>query len=103
MHHRLIGQHDAIQTHLRRLAGVIQLLAQPFGEFGVDIVGVDALIHALVDRHGEAQLPQIGVHGAGHVGVLQLAGHLLARFQNGAVHLAERGGGGGLLVEAGEV
>ena len=99
---RGIVEHGVVEAHLRGFARVVELLAQAFGEFGVDVVVLDGAVDAVVDGHGEFELAQVGFDGGGHVGVLQLAGDIGAVGQGGAVDLAEGGGGDGVLGEAGE-
>jgi hypothetical protein len=82
-------QHRRIEPHVPRLALVIQLLAQPFRDFRVDLRRRNRLVVALVDREHELELPQVGLHRRGHVGILQLAGELLPVHGDGPVHLAE--------------
>ena len=46
------------------------------------------------------ELAKIGLDRRLHVGILQLAGKLRAVVGAGAMHLAERSGGGGMVLEA---
>ncbi len=92
MHHGHVCQHGAVQPHLCRLALVIQLLPQALAQFLVYLLMVDRVVHAVVDRHGQTKLPQVGLHGARHVGVLQLAGNIGAIRQRRAMHLPQAGG-----------
>ena len=102
MHAGIVAEHHAVEPHLRGLARVIQLLAQPLGQFLVDLVLLDGVVHAVIDRHRQLQLAQIGFHRARHVGILQLAGDHRCRRAAGAMHLAEARRGGGLVAELGE-
>ena len=82
------------------LAHIVELLAQARGDLLGDLAGIDRAIEALAQREQQLQLPQIGFDRRLHVGILQLAGKLLAVERACAVHLAERGGGGRLMLEA---
>ncbi len=79
---------------MRGLALVIELLAQPLGNFGVDLGGGDGTVIALVEPHREFQLAQIGFDRRGHVGILQFAGECGPVERGRPVHLAKRGGAG---------
>ena len=48
VHHRLVGQHEPVQPHLRRLAQVVEFLAQPVGQFLEDLVLADGAVHAVI-------------------------------------------------------
>src|SRR6516225_10809033 len=74
------------------LAPVIELLAQPVRDFGMNLGSRDRSVVALVKTHRELQLPQIGLNRRSHVGVLKLAGERSAVECGGPVHLAERSG-----------
>ncbi len=69
---------------MRGLALIIQFLAQPVGDLGVDLGGRDGAVVALVQPHRQAQLAQIGFDRRGHVRVLQFAG------ERGAVERAAK-------------
>ena len=99
MHGRCVGEHGAVKPHMRGLPQVIEFLAQPFGKFGINVVMLNGAIHPMINRHGELQLAQIGIHGAGHVGILQLAGNLAPIRQNGTMDLAQGRRGGGHLIK----
>ena len=79
---------------------VVELLAQPRGDFCQDLAGIDGRVHACVDREHDAELAEIGFHGRLHVGILELGGELPIVETDRPMHLAERGGGGGLGREA---
>ena len=85
------------------LAQIVELLAHPRGDLLGDLGGVDHRVHAAMDREQPVELLQVGFHRGLHVGVLQLAGERLAVERAGAVHLAERGGRGRLVLERGEL
>ncbi len=89
MHRWRVGEHQPIQAHLRRFAPVIQLFAQALAEFGINVVLLDGVVHPGIERHRHAQLPQIRLHSARHIRVLQLAGDIRAVGQGGAMHLAQ--------------
>ena len=81
MHRRIVRQHQVVKAHLRRLALVIEFLAQAFGQFLVDLLVLDGVVHAVIDRHRQTQLAKIGFDRARHVGILQLAGDVGAVVQ----------------------
>ena len=89
---------------MRGLALVIELLAQPVGDFGMDLGGRDRPVITLVKAHCELQLTQVGLHSGSHVGVLQFAGERGAVERplksHCAMHLAQGGGARGGVVEA---
>ena len=95
-------EHDAVEAHLRRLAQVVEFLAHPLGDLGVDLVMVEGAVHAPVEVHGQLELAEIRLHHARHVRVLQLARHLPPVRQGRAMHLAERGSGRRFLPEGPE-
>ena len=99
---RIVRQHQAVKPHLRRFALVVEFLAQAFAEFLVDLLVLDGIVHAVIDRHRQAQLAEVGFDRARHVGILQLAGDVGAVVQARTMHLTETGRGGGLVAEAGE-
>ena len=74
---------------MRGLALVIEFLAQPVGDLGVDVGGADRLVVALVQPHREPQLPQIGLDRRPHIRVLQFAGERRAVERDGPMHLAQ--------------
>ena len=82
------------------LAPIIELLANARADFRSNLGGVDRRIHAPVDRENPLQLLQVGFDRRLHVGILQLAGQRLARMGAGAMHLAERGRRGRMMLEA---
>ncbi len=75
---------------MRGLAFVIEFLAQPVGDLGMDLRGADRLVVALVNPHREAQLTQIGFDRRSHVRILQFAGERCAVERDGAMHLSQR-------------
>ena len=62
VHAGIVPQHDRVEPHLRRLALVVQLLAQALGQLLVDLLVLDRVVHPVIDRHREAKLAQIGFH-----------------------------------------
>ena len=82
------------------LADVVELLAQAGGDLDCDLGGVDRRIEALAQRQQQLQLVEIGFDRRLHVGILQLAGKLRAVERARLVHLAERGGGRRMMLEA---
>ena len=67
-----------------------------------DLGGVDRGVHAAMDGEQPFELLEIGLDGRLHVRILQLAGERRAVERDRAVHLAERGGGGRVMLEARE-
>ena len=95
-------QHLAIEGHVAGLALVVELLAQPCRNLGMNFAGIDGPVVAGVDREDEPELADVGRHRRRHVRVLQLAGERRAVVPRGAVHLAEGGRGRCLRLEIGE-
>ena len=89
----------SVEPHLRGFAFVVEFLAQAFGEFLVDLLVLDGVVHAVIDRHRQPQLAKIGFDRTRHVGILQLAGDVGAVVQARAMHLAEAGGCCGFMAE----
>jgi len=89
---------------MRRLARVIQFLAQPGGDLGMDVGGRDGAVVALVEAHREAQLAEVCFDCRTHLGILQFAGERGAVERplksHCAMHLAQGGGARGGVVEA---
>ena len=81
---------------MARLALVVELLAHALGDLLLDLARVDRRVHAAVDGEENVELGEVGLHGGGHVGILQLAGERLAVERGRPVHLPERGGAGGV-------
>src|SRR5579871_1617661 len=55
-----LGQHGVIEAHVPAFECVVQLLAQARCDLGVDLVGDDGFVVALVDGEDEAQLAEVG-------------------------------------------
>ena len=92
-------EHLAIEHDVLGFAPVIELLANARADFLGDLGGVDHRIHAPVDGEDQLQLAQIRLDRRLHVGILQLAGQLAAVVGARAMHLPERSGGGGTMLE----
>ncbi len=99
-HPLLLGEHAPIESDMARLALVVELLAQPVGDLGMDLAGRDGAGVALVKAHDQLQLAEIGLDRRLHVGILQLAGQRPPVRRDCAVNLAERGGTRRLALEA---
>ena len=103
VHVRLVAQHVAVERDVLGLAPVVEFLAQPRRDLGMDLVGADRRIEALADREHDLELVEVGFERRGHVGILQLGRDLASVRQRRAMDLAERGGERRLLVELGEL
>ena len=95
----LVLEDPRVQPHVPRLALVVEFLAQPVGDFVVDLAGIDGLVGAAIDRENQFELGEIGFDRRLHVGVLQLAGERAPLQIGGAMDLAERGGAFGLAAK----
>ena len=84
------------------LADIVELFAQARADLDADLGGVDGGIESLAQRKQQMQLLQVGFDRRLHVGILQLARKLGAFQRAGTVHLTERSGGRGLVLEAPE-
>ena len=73
-----------------RLAMIVELLPQPFGQLLEDALGAHRPVAAFIDGEHQAQLPEVGLDGRRHVRILQLAGKARAVRRGRAVDLAER-------------
>ena len=85
------------------LVAIVELLAHPRADLLDHLGGVDRRIEPPPDREQQTELAEIGFDRRLHVGVLQLAGELRAVMRVRAMHLAERGGRGGMMLEACEL
>ena len=103
MHIGFFAQHVAIEADVLGFATIVQFLAQPRRDFGMDLVGADRRIETLADCEHELQLIEISLQRRGHVGILQLARHVAAVRQHRAMDLPQRGGERRFLVEFGEL
>ena len=92
----------AVERDVLGLAPVIELLAHARADLLADLGGVDRGIEPAADREQPLQLLQVGFDRGLHVGILQLAGKQRAVERAGAMHLAERSGRGGMMLEARE-
>ena len=97
---RLVGEDRGVQRHVLGLEVVVQLLAQPRRHLLEDLARVDRRVHARMQGEHHLELVEVGLHGRVHVGILQLAGQRPPVVRHRAVHLAERGRGGRLRLEA---
>ena len=98
-----VREHVAIERDVLRLAAIVELLAHPRADLLDDLAGVDRRIEAAADREQEFELLEVRLDRRLHVGVLQLAGERAAVERFGAMHLAERGGSGRLMLEVCEL
>ena len=97
------GEHRLIERDVLGLALIVELLAHARGDLLGDLAGVDHRVHAAVDREQPVELLQVRFDRRLHVGILELDGEPLAVGRARAMHLAERGGGGRLVLEFGEL
>ncbi len=81
------------------LAHIVELFAQARADLLGDLAGIDRRVEAAADRKQHAELVEVGFDRRLHVRILQLAGKLLAVERCGAVHLAERGRRGRMVLE----
>ena len=81
---------------------VVELVGQPLLDLLRHGLHIHAGSHPLGHAHDQAQVLQVGAHRLGHPGVLDLHGHVATVVEPGAIHLADRGGGHGVVVELGE-
>ena len=98
----LVRQHRCVETQMRGFALVVELLPQAGDEFLVDVVLADGAVDAVINRHRDLELAEIGFHRAGHVGILELAGDVSSVRDTGAVNLTKARRGCGGLAELGE-
>ena len=84
-------------------APVVELLADAGADLLGDLRGVDHRVHAPVDGEDQLQLPEVRLDRRLHVGILQLAGKRDLVVGASAMHLPERSGGGGMMLEACEL
>ena len=99
---RLVGEDCAVKGRVFRLQLVVQLLAQPRRDLLDDLAGLHRRVHARVQGEHHLELGEVRLHGRLHVRILQLGGERRAVVPERAVHLTERGRGGGLRLEAPE-
>ncbi len=85
-----------------RLDLVVELLADPLAQLGGERLDVHPRREPLDERKQQAEVAQVGLDGLGDARVLDLDRHRLALARDRAVHLADRGGREGLLLELGE-
>ena len=99
---RIVPQHLAVEGHVPGLALVVELLAEPGRDLGVNLAGVDGPVVAGVDGEDQLELADVRRDRRCHVRVLQLAGERRAVMSRGAVHLAEGRRGRRVRLEFGE-
>ena len=92
-------EHQTIKRDVLRLAPVVEFLAHARGDFLADLRGVDHRVHAAVNGKQPVELLQVGFDSRLHVRILQLAGKRRVIERTRAMHLSERGGCGGLVLE----
>ena len=93
------GEHHAVKLGVAGLAAIVQLLAQPRGQFDIGVARIDRAVHAALQRQREIELGEIGRHRRGHVRILQFCRDIRPVVRGGAMHLAERGGEGRLQLK----
>jgi hypothetical protein len=98
----LLAEQVAVEPHVTRLPGVVELLPQTLLELGADVAHEQRALIALEDAQDHLELAEIGLDGAFHARILQLAGERPAVEAHRPVDLAERGRGGGVALERGE-
>src|SRR5579872_5635671 len=97
-----LGEHRAVETHMRSLALIIELLAQPVGDLGVNRLGRNRAVITLEQGQHQLELIEIGLHRRSHIGILQLACELYAIKSSRPMHLAQGGGARRLMLEMAE-
>ena len=97
-----VVEHQPVEGGVLGFAPVVQLLAQAGADLLDGLARVDGRAHAPLDGEQHLELAEVRLDRRGHVGILQLAGQRRAGEGGRAVHLAERGRGGGLEVEGAE-
>ncbi len=98
-----ILEHFAVERDVFGFAPVVQLFAHTCADLLGDFTGVDRRGKALPDREQPSQLLQVGFDRGLHIGILQLAGEHRAVERTGAMHLAQRGRRGGMMLETFEL
>ena len=93
-------KHEAVKRDVLGFAAIVELLTHARADLLADLAGVDGGVEAAADREQPLQLLQIGFDRRLHVGILQLAGQGGAVERAGAMYLAERSGGGRMMLEA---
>ena len=82
-------QDVTVEAHMRGFALVVEFLAQPVGDLGMDLGGRNRPVVALVDPHRELELAQIGLDRRSHLRILQFAGERGAVERDGPVYLTQ--------------
>jgi hypothetical protein len=94
---------EAVEAHVLRLQCIVELFPQPRGNLLQHLGGLDGGPHAAMDRKQDAELDQVRLNSRLHVGILQLGGEDSSAMALGPMHLTERGGSRGLVLEACEL
>ena len=89
MHRIFISQHMAIQPHVFCFALVIKLFAQAGGKFFLNVLRINRTVIPLIDRKGGTKLFEVGLHGGGHIRILQLARNRAPVGQGCLMHLTK--------------
>ena len=87
---RIRLENEIVKPHMRRLALIIEFLAQSVGQFLIDFPRVDRTVHAAKDLQQHTQLAEIGLHRGLHVRILQLGNDFAPVRRHCAMHLAQR-------------
>ena len=90
MDRRFTGQHLPVQRKILRFMGIVEFLAQPVGEFAVNLTGIDRLVEARIQPEHQVELAEVRLHRARHVGILQLGRDAPPVERGRAVNLPER-------------
>jgi hypothetical protein len=98
-----VREHRREQAHVFQFTRIVQFLTQALADFLDRFRGIYSAVHGLEHAKQGLQLAEIGFDGARHVGVLQFAGERAAIMAGRAMHLAERGRCGRLVLESCEL
>ena len=82
-----------------RLTPVVELFAHARADLLADLGGIDRRVEAAADGKQPFELLQVGLDRRLHVRILKLAGERLPAQGAGAMHLAQRSGRGGAVLE----
>ena len=82
-----------------RLDLVVELLGDALAQLGCQRPGVEPGRKALHERQQQAEVAQVALDRLRHPGVLDLHGHGFAVARDRAMHLADRGGREGVVLE----
>ena len=92
----------SVERHHPRLAPVVELLSQAVRDLLQGLTGVDGHVHAPEHRQERPQLPDVALHRALHLGILQLDRERASVTSLRPVHLSKGGRMSGVQVEAPE-